>query len=115
MEMEDNFECFKGMHESDYDLPEEITSKLLSPSLIIHMPMVRRNIAQVLKIVGENWFPHLKTTKIPQVWQCLLDAGIRNFKCSTTRELDIFCKLLLKNPHITDVSILVAYPHCGPN
>lgn len=59
--------------------------------------------------------PHLKTTKLPEVWQCLLDRSIRAFKCTTSRELSVFIELVQRSPRaISLVHVLVAYPLCGP-
>ena len=78
---------------------------LQTPALAIHMPSVRHNVERVIDAIGEPscWRPHLKTTKIPQVWQILLDAGVERFKCATTLEMSI---LLSMAP---DVDILLAH------
>ena len=64
-------------------------AELLTPALLIRVDRVRRNIETMLgELDGspERWRPHVKTSKIPQVFDLLLDAGIRQFKCATTRE-----------------------------
>ena len=52
---------------------------------------VRENVQRMIDYAGsvDRWRPHLKTTKIPEVWSELLHAGVRQFKCATTREADV--------------------------
>jgi D-serine deaminase-like pyridoxal phosphate-dependent protein len=61
----------------------------------------------------DRWRPHLKTTKSPVIWQELLDAGIRQFKCATTREAALMLRLLADNG-IAGADLLIAYPLIGP-
>lgn len=85
------------------------SGELHTPALAIHMPSVRHNIDRVIDALGEPscWRPHLKTTKIPQVWQALLDAGVERFKCANTLEMSI---LLSMAP---EADILLAH-HASP-
>ena len=109
--------CFPNLDEQDYQLPVALTDRLLSPSVVIHMDKVRRNIDQVIQICAghdAHWVPHLKTTKIPQVWRCLLDKGLREFKCSTSKEARVFLDLVKTVDVSEPVHLLVAYPVCGP-
>lgn len=109
------------------DLPEldpansSPTSKdlkdLLTPCLLIDLDRVRSNIARVLSLVGnepERWRPHVKTTKIPEIWRELVNLGIRNFKCATTREAALLGETLTRY-NAKDSDVLVAYPLVGPN
>ena len=111
-EQAQQYVCFPGMDEEEFSLPAAVTDSLLSPAVVIHMPRVRSNIDKILQIAGANWIPHLKTTKIPEVWQCMLDRQIREFKCTTSRELAVFLNLI--HPDTLDARVLVAYPVCGP-
>jgi len=95
---------------------EEDLERLLSPCLIVHLDRVRENIRRVLEHLGGDagrWRPHVKTTKIPEVWRELLFAGIRQFKCATTREADVLGATLASDG-AEDGDVLVAYPHVGP-
>lgn len=82
---------------------------LHTPALAIHMPSVRHNVDRVIDAIGDPscWRPHLKTTKIPQVWQILVDAGVDRFKCANTLEMSI---LLSMAP---EVDVLLAH-HASP-
>ena len=100
-----------------YRLPDELTERLFSPSLLIFMDQVRANLAQMLAYMDgdpNRWRPHLKTTKTPEVWRELILAGIRNFKCATPREAEVLLTLL-DEMAVTDADLLVAYPMVGPN
>lgn len=91
-------------------LPSSLdSSDLCTPALSIHMPSVRHNIARVFEAIGDEacWRPHVKTTKLPEVWQLLLDAGVDRFKCSTTREMSLLLEL------VPDIDVLLAH-HPSP-
>lgn len=106
---------FDQLDASRYALPEDLTSGLMSPALIIYMDCVRQNIQSVLRAAGgdpERWRPHVKTTKIPEVWAELVRAGVRNFKCATTREAELLLHTLDTEGEHGDV--LLAYPLIGP-
>jgi D-serine deaminase-like pyridoxal phosphate-dependent protein len=99
----------------DYEIPEEVRARLLSPTLIVHLDRARKNARKVIQVIGgpERWRPHVKTTKLPQVWAALLKLGVRHFKCATTLE----ARLLLQSVDaqgLSDVDLLVAYPHLPP-
>jgi D-serine deaminase-like pyridoxal phosphate-dependent protein len=101
---------------ADFLPPREVLDGLLTPCLLVHMDRARSNIARILDLLGNDpnrWRPHTKTTKIPAVWDLLLDAGIRNFKCATTREADILGQTI-SAANTLDGDILIAYPHVGP-
>lgn len=95
-------------------LPDDFAQRLLTPVLVVSLDRVRDNVQRMLTYTGgpERWRPHLKTTKIPAVWRLLLDAGVRHFKCATTREARVLCELA-DEAHV-DVDLLVAYPLRGP-
>jgi D-serine deaminase-like pyridoxal phosphate-dependent protein len=96
-------------------IPTELLTTLPSPALVILMEHVRGNIARVIEACGSpnRWRPHVKTTKMPEVWDELLTAGVRRFKCATPRELEYLGRVVRKRK-IEGVSVLVAFPHVGP-
>ena len=101
---------------SGYMPPEGDLERLLSPCLIVHLDRARENIRRVLTLLGGDaarWRPHVKTTKIPEVWRELLAAGVRQFKCATTREADVL-GATLTSEGVEGGDVLVAYPHVGP-
>ncbi len=101
---------------ASHPLTPELASSLMSPALLIYLEHVRHNVAQMINHCQgdpDRWRPHLKTTKIPQIWSMLLDDGIRNFKCATTREAACLLALLEKRD-INDADLLIAYPLIGP-
>lgn len=90
--------------------------RLLTPTLVVFLQHVRGNIQRVLQDLGGDpgrWRPHVKTAKIPVVLEQLADAGIRHFKCATTREADVLLATMAGRG-IHDCDLLVAYPHVGP-
>jgi D-serine deaminase-like pyridoxal phosphate-dependent protein len=98
-----------------YELPSKLTARLASPALVVYLDRVRENIARTLDLVGgpARWRPHVKTTKIPEVWTELVRAGVRHFKCATTREAALLGEVLDRAGVLGDV--LLAYPLLGPN
>jgi D-serine deaminase-like pyridoxal phosphate-dependent protein len=65
---------------------------LQTPTLLIHLDRVRHNLAAMQRWLGgamDRWRPHVKTCKVPEVLSLLLQAGVRRFKCATTREADV--------------------------
>jgi len=90
--------------------------RLLTPCLLVHLDRVRSNVARVLELLGgdpDRWRPHVKTTKIPEVWSELTAAGLRHFKCATTREADVLGRTLAEQG-VEGGDVLVAYPHVEP-
>lgn len=71
------------------------TASLLTPALLIYAEAVDANIAATLRACGgpDRWRPHVKTAKLAWVMQRLLDRGLRQFKCATTGELEVLCRL----------------------
>lgn len=86
------------------------TAGLLTPTLLIYAEAVDANIAATLRAVGgpERWRPHVKTAKLAWVMQRLLDHGLRQFKCATTRELQVLCQLGARD-------VLLAFSVVGAN
>jgi len=84
---------------------------ILTPALLIDRDRVQHNIAATLRLLGDNanrWRPHVKTAKLGYVMRMLVDAGVRQFKCATSLELNVAC-------HAGAEDILVAYPLVGAN
>jgi D-serine deaminase-like pyridoxal phosphate-dependent protein len=77
----------------DYEVAA--TADLLTPTLLIYAETVDANIAATIRAAGgpDHWRPHVKTAKLAWVMQRLLDHGLRQFKCATTRELAVLCQL----------------------
>jgi D-serine deaminase-like pyridoxal phosphate-dependent protein len=101
-----------NLDRSVYELPREVADRLFSPSLVIYLDRVRANIECVLGLLGgdpDRWRPHVKTTKIPEVWRELSAAGVSHFKCATIREARVLARTLEGSG-----DILLAYPARGP-
>jgi D-serine deaminase-like pyridoxal phosphate-dependent protein len=108
---------FQFLDLDEYALPADLLDRVISPALVIHLDRVRENLRRVIAHTGgrpERWRPHVKTTKIPEVHLELIRAGVRHFKCATTRE----ARHLL---HVVDqeglrgADVLLAYPLVGPS
>ena len=103
---------------SDYErqLTPGLVAQTPTPALFVFMDAVRHNVATMLRHCGGDparWRPHLKTTKMAPVYEALLDAGVRKFKCATLKEATVLLELVTEKG--TDgVDLLVAYPHVEP-
>ncbi|KAH8065741.1 serine dehydratase [Aureococcus anophagefferens] len=99
---------------SSYRLPSTIEEKLCTPALIIYAEHVRWNIARVVAACGSptRWQPHIKTVKSSWALDALCDAGVRHFKCATSREAELLGSTLAARDGAFEV--LVAFPHTGP-
>lgn len=100
----------------DYALDSDALARILSPALVVYQDKVERNVARVLEYMGGDplrWRPHLKTTKIPEVYALLVDAGLRSFKCATVREAECMLRVLAERG-VEDADLLIAYPLQGP-
>ena len=97
-----------------YRLPSTIEEKLCTPALIIYAEHVRWNIARVVEACGSptRWQPHIKTVKSSWALDALCDAGVRHFKCATSREAELLGSTLAARDGAFEV--LVAFPHTGP-
>jgi D-serine deaminase-like pyridoxal phosphate-dependent protein len=106
---------FAGLALADYELPAAVVERTLSPALVIHLERVRENVRRVIARAGgpDRWRPHVKTTKIPEVFAEVARAGVRNFKCATTREARELA-LALERQGIEGSDVLLAYPLVGP-
>lgn len=105
---------FASLDPGTYALPPEVVEQTLTPALVVDLRRVRANLRRVLALTGgpERWRPHVKTTKIPAVWVEVARAGVRHFKCATTREARHLLATL-RNEGVQG-DLLVAYPHRGP-
>ena len=86
---------------------------LQTPALLIDLDQVRANVTRMTNSVGGDltrWRPHVKTAKIPEVLDLVLAAGVRSFKCATTREADVLLRRA-REP----IDLLVAIAHHGNN
>jgi D-serine deaminase-like pyridoxal phosphate-dependent protein len=92
-----------------FRVPE--AARVLTPALIIDRDRVQHNIATTLHLLAgdtNRWRPHVKTAKLGYVMRMLADAGVQQFKCSTSLELSVACQA---GAH----DVLVAYPLIGAN
>lgn len=74
---------------------------LQTPTLLIHLDRVRHNLAAMRRWLGgdlRRWRPHVKTAKVPDVLALVLDAGVRRFKCATTREAEVLLDVAANRP-----------------
>jgi D-serine deaminase-like pyridoxal phosphate-dependent protein len=99
-----------------YRIPDAARASLLTPALIVFMERVRENLANLVARAGDpaRLRPHVKTAKIPEVFAEEVRAGIRAFKCATTREAEELLAVL-RDEGIEGGDVLVAYPHLGTN
>ena len=101
---------------ADYRLDEETLARVFSPALVVYEEKVRRNVARMIDYMDgdpSRWRPHLKTTKIPEVYAMLVDAGVRSFKCATVREAECMLGVLAER-EVVGADLLIAYPMQGP-
>jgi len=106
---------FRDLDPAEYALPARTREKLLSPALVVYLDKVRENVQRILAYAGtpDRWRPHIKTTKIPAVYSELIQAGVRHFKCATTREARVLLEVL-EEAAVPDADLLLAYPLRGP-
>lgn len=92
-----------------------IFADLLTPTLVVHLDAVRRNIARMCAATGsiDRLRVHIKSAKLRVVFDEFLAAGITHFKCATTREAAQL--LAASEARGIAVDLLVAFPHRGPN
>ena len=81
-----------------------------SPALVVYKERAKENISLLLQMVGNDPArvrPHVKTNKISEVCQLMLDAGIDRFKCATIAEAEMLALISAKD-------VLLAYQPVGP-
>lgn len=101
---------------TDYRIPATTLARTLTPALLIFLDHVRHNLRAMLDLVGgdpDRWRPHIKTAKVPLVYQEMVRAGLRNFKCATTREASCMLRVL-DVEGVKAADLLVAYPLRDP-
>jgi D-serine deaminase-like pyridoxal phosphate-dependent protein len=101
----------------DYELDAALCARVMSPALVVYEDKVRHNVARMIEYAGgepSRWRVHLKTTKIPEVYAMLVDAGLRAFKCATVREARCMLEELAAR-RIEGADLLIAYPLQGPS
>lgn len=66
-------------------------NKVDSPALIVFPEIVARNIAEMVRMVGDvnRLRPHIKTHKTSEGIKMMQDAGINKFKCATIAEAEL--------------------------
>ena len=93
------------------------TEDLQTPTLLIHLDRVRHNLATMSRWLGgrmDRWRPHVKTCKVPEVLTLLLQAGVRRFKCATTREAEVLLAVAAAAGG-APIDLLFAMAQHGPN
>jgi D-serine deaminase-like pyridoxal phosphate-dependent protein len=85
-------------------------SSIFSPALIFYEDLIRKNIAEVIRLAGspDRLRPHVKTHKTREIVRLEQEAGITKHKCATLAEAE-----MLASCEAADV--LIAYPLVGPN
>ena len=84
-------------------------SNIDTPALLVYEERVKENIRLLQNIVTDNTKlrPHVKTNKMAEVCQLMMDAGITKFKCATIAEAEMLAMLKTKD-------VLLAYQPVGP-
>src|SRR4051794_10968076 len=95
---------------SDAEFRLAAAARVLTPALLIDRDRVQHNVATTIRLLGgaNRWRPHVKTAKLGYVMRMLVDAGVRQFKCATSLELNVACDAGAGD-------VLVAYPLIGAN
>lgn len=83
---------------------------LLSPSLLIFVEKVKRNVEAMVQIAGspDRLRPHVKTHKMPALIRLLEASGIHKHKVATIAEAEMVARA-------GGSDVLLAYPIVGPN
>jgi D-serine deaminase-like pyridoxal phosphate-dependent protein len=86
------------------------TSSVFSPALLFYKDLIRRNIAEAVRVAGNpsRLRPHVKTHKTPEIVRLCLDAGITKHKCATLAEAEMLATC-------GAAEVFLAYPLVGPN
>jgi len=108
---------FQYLELDDYELPADLVDRAISPALVVYLDRVRENLRRVIVHAGgsaDRWRPHIKTTKIPEIFLELMRAGVRHFKCATTREAQHLLHAV-DQEGIRGADLLLAYPLVGPS
>lgn len=67
------------------------TNNIDSPALLLYPDRIQHNISKAIELAGSSDLlrPHVKTNKIAEVCQLMMDAGITRFKCATIAEAEM--------------------------
>ncbi|MGE3807692.1 MAG: D-TA family PLP-dependent enzyme [Gemmataceae bacterium] len=86
------------------------TSRIFSPGLVFFKDLIRRNVAEAIRIAGSagRLRPHVKTHKTRQIVELELAQGITKHKCATVAEAEMVARAGAPD-------VLLAYPLVGPN
>lgn len=86
------------------------TSDLPTPALVVYPDLIRRNIAEMVRIAGSpvRLRPHVKTHKTREAVRLLIEAGVTKHKCATLAEAEMLARG-------GAAEVLVAYSLVGPN
>ena len=98
-----------------YKLPTTLEQRLCSPSLVIYADVLRQNVERVIKACGaaQRWQPHIKTVKSKDIIRELINSGVKQFKCATSREAELLGQTL-RGRGDGPFEVVVSYPHTGP-
>jgi D-threonine aldolase len=80
-----------------------------TPALIIYKERAKQNIQKAISLVYsvEQLRPHVKTHKLLEITQMMIQSGIHKFKCATIAEAEMLGMTKAKD-------VLIAYPVLGP-
>ena len=69
-------------------------SSLLSPSLVIHRAILRRNLEGMIAMArgADRLRPHVKTHKMAEVVRLAERVGVRKHKCATSAEAEMVAR-----------------------
>jgi D-serine deaminase-like pyridoxal phosphate-dependent protein len=86
------------------------TSGIFSPALILYKDLIRQNLANAVRMVGDpaRLRPHMKTHKTREIIRLALHSGITKHKCATVAEAELAAS-------VGAPDVLIAYPLVGPN
>ena len=98
-----------------YKLPTALEQRLCSPSLVVYADVLRQNVERVIKACGgaQRWQPHIKTVKSKDMIRELINSGVKQFKCATSREAELLGQTL-RGRGDGPFEVVVSYPHTGP-
>ena len=80
-----------------------------TPALMIYKARATQNIKKAIELVHsvEQLRPHVKTHKLLEISQMMIDSGIQKFKCATIAEAEMLGMAKAKD-------VLIAFPILGP-
>jgi D-serine deaminase-like pyridoxal phosphate-dependent protein len=80
-----------------------------TPALLIYQERAKQNIQKAIALVHsiEQLRPHVKTHKLLEITEMMMQSGIHKFKCATIAEAEMLGIAKAKD-------VLIAYPVLGP-